>query len=100
MVAVIASKREYSKCIKSLEDHLTALVFNQFVPEHEFPEDSSKVFVVITLEDLNELESQSITPDLTRFIDECLLIHTEVNLPEPNDATRTIPSVIFSGYTD
>ena len=76
------------------------VVFNQFIPEHVFPEDSSEIFVVITLEDLNELESQSITPDLTCFINEGRLIRTDIDLPDPNDATRTIPSVIFCGYTD
>ena len=82
------------------ELHHPALVFNDFIEDTSFPEDSSKIFMVILKNDLEKLESSELNPDFSEYYNNGHLIKKEISLPDPNDPSNSLKAVIFCGYTD
>lgn len=82
------------------ELHHPASVFNRFVEDTSFPEDSSKIFVVILKKDLEKLEDSELNPDFSEYYENGHLVKKEIVIPDPNNPSNSLEAVIFCGYTD
>lgn len=76
-----------------------AVVFGSHVKNTTFPEDCTKIFLVILKKDLEGLEKESITPDFTEFYDSGRLIKKEIQIPNPNHPFKFLDAVLFEGYS-
>lgn len=82
------------------ELHHPAIVFSDYIEDTHFPEESSKIFVVILKNDLEKLECSELSPDFSEFFENGQLVRKEISLPDPNDPSSSLEAVIFCGYTD
>lgn len=81
------------------ELHHPAIVFANYIEDTSFPEETTKIFVVILKKDLEILESSNLNPDFSVFYDSGQLKRKEISLPDPNDPSQSLEAVLLYGYT-